>query len=147
MKIIHLFLVPVFILVLLSCSSSTGNENTELSVTGSVLKFDSDEIVRVAEGEDVTGSIDVTEGANSREITIYFLDEEGNEFLPDRPIFQLDWLISDISTARVSLSENEKWRFRIRGESAGQTQVVFTLFHVTREESIYDTPPITINID
>lgn len=125
-------------------ASSDEEEHHEEPV-GVVLMMNGQEIARYNE-DGVTGQIEVEAGAETTLISIFFLTDDGDEFQPDEPEFSLNWKDIDTSIADVEQhDEDGKWSFHIHGEAAGNTSVVFQLFH--EGHSDFDTQPIPVVVN
>lgn len=133
-------------MLLVGCNNPVQSEEEHhQEADGAVFKMNGEEIVRYENGES-SGSIDVNKGEETPLITIYFLDEEGNEFQPDDPENSLSW--KDIDTAIADVEQHDqdgKWSFHISGLSQGSTTVTFQLFH--NGHSDFDMQNITINVN
>lgn len=96
---------------------------------GAILKMNGAEIVRY-ENQEVSGQIEVNAGEETALITLYFLDEHGEEFQPDEPENSLGWHGIETSIAEiVQHADDTKWSFHVQGINADSTSVIFELKH------------------
>lgn len=153
MKFSNISLLHGFLLVLLSmifvltgCNNpADSEEDPHEEANGAVFKMNGEEIIRYENGE-TTGSIEVTEGEETPRITIYFLDEDGDEFQPDEPEFTLSWRDIDSSIAEIEQhDEDGKWSFHVRGVMEGSTGVIFELDHNGHPD--FEIHDITIHVN
>lgn len=126
-------LLPVFvslIFILAGCNNPVDSEEEEHPHSdGAVFKMNGEEIIHY-ENQEATGSIEVAEGEETPPITVYFLDEDGEEFQPDEPEYSLTWRDIDTSVAEINQQDvDDKWSFRVQGISQGSTSVTFELDH------------------
>lgn len=133
-------------LTLAGCNNpaDTDEEEHEEAV-GAVFMMNDEEIIRY-ENQEATGSIEVTEGEETPPITVYFLDEDGDEFQPDEPEYSLSWRDIDNSIAEIEQQEeDDKWSFRVQGNMQGSTGVIFELDHNGHPD--FEIHDITIQVN
>lgn len=140
-------------IIVTGCNNPAGGDEEEHPhAEGAVLKTDDGEdeeiIVQIEEGQVQFGEINVTSGEQTLHINIYFLDEDGNEFQPDEPDFELRWDQIDTSVAEIVQADSDgTWGFHVVGIEQGQTQVRFKMWHLGEEHAEYVTPNIPINVN
>lgn len=150
------FTNAVFILLLsltvlaIGCSNPAGDDDDHeehLHAEGAVLKMSGAEIVRIEEGEVKSGNIEVNSGEETALITIYFLDENGDEFQPEHD-YELRWDQIDTAVAEIEQHEEDgKWSFHVVGVESGETSVRFRMWHTEEGHSDFDTPAIPIIVN
>lgn len=142
---ILVFIISIGILLAGCSNPADSNEEEHPHPEGAVFKMNGEEILRYENGEP-SSSIDVNEGGETPLITIYFLDEEGNEFQPDEPENSLNWKDIDTSIAKIEQhDEDGKWSFHVHGQAQGSTTVTFQLFHDGHSD--FDIQDIIINVN
>lgn len=142
-------LLTLFIsLLLAACGNPAGSDDEEHPhAEGAILLLNGEEVVRYSDGQ-VTGSLEVDSGEETPLISIYFLDEEGERFLPEESGISLNWEEIDTSIAEIQQhDEDGKWSFHLVGVSTGETEVEFHMWHDGEDHSDFFTPgiPITVN--
>lgn len=111
-------------------NSAAGNEEEEHLLTGAVLKMNGEVIVRYEGSSSITGSVTVAEGAETNLISIFFLDENGDEFQPEESGHSLQWSVKDTTIAEVERHSDEgEWSLHIVGKTSGTTTATFELWH------------------
>lgn len=141
-------LVPTLLLTACKNPASSDDHDEHQHAEGAVLKMNGGEIVRIEDGAVQSGQIEVAEGEETSLITIYFLDEDGNEFQPDEPDYTLRWDQIDESIAEVEQhDEDGKWGFHIHGVAQGNTTLRLRLWHEGEGHSDFDTPQIEVIIN
>ena len=105
-----------------------GEEHAE--AFGLVILGSGEELVRFENGE-VEGDIEVGHGLETSLLSVRFIDEDGDQFVPDADDgYALDWEIADESIAEVEQHEEDgPWAFHIAGLEEGQTTLVVKLNH------------------
>ena len=111
---------------------------------GLVILSSGEELVRQESGQ-VEGEVEVGHGLETALLTVRFLAEDGDRFVPDADDgYGLDWVIGDESIAEVEHHEEDgPWSFHIAGLVEGQTTLVIKLNHndhadfVSREIEIH----------
>ena len=97
---------------------------------GLVILSSGEDLVRQEKGV-VEGEIEVGNGLDTPLLTVRFLAEDGDRFVPDADDgYGLDWEIGDESIAEVEHHEEDgPWAFHIAGLEEGQTTLVIKLNH------------------
>lgn len=141
-----LFALIAGLVTLSACNNPASSEEEEHPApVGAVLKMNGDEIAR-SDQSGVTGQIEVNAGEETTLISIFFLDDDGNEFQPDDPELSLNWRDIDTAIADVEQhTEDGKWAFHIHGEAQGNTSVVFQLFHDGHSDFDTKSIPVVVN--
>ena len=108
---------------------------------GVVLRAAGLEVVRAAEGV-VTGSLSAATGQLGGEISVFFLDADDDEFVPDDPDIELRVEIADdgIVTATV----DDDWTFRLTGVVEGTTTLQIVVWHDGHAD--YTSPAIVVDV-
>lgn len=106
--------------------------------------FDSDtEIVRVEQGT-VTGSFELTVDQLSPHYTLRFLDEDGDEFVPDDPDFSPGEVISTPEHLEIVRDEPGDWNFHLLGTVEGSETIQLTIKHGGHNDFISTPIPVVI---
>ena len=97
---------------------------------GLVIRSSGEEIVRYENGE-VEGVIEVGHGKETPLLTVRFIAEDGDLFVPDADDdFSLGWEIADESIAEVEQHELDgPWGFHVVALEEGETTIVLKLNH------------------
>lgn len=101
-------------------------------IVGVVLRMNGSDLVTVRNPDQVTGSITVTEGAETDHIQLLFLTEDDDRVDPatlDPAEFGLGWEFEDPSVANLVQDEGDLWDFHIHGEQVGTTALRLKLEH------------------
>ena len=115
----------------ISCDNSTGDDHDDHSEpAGFVLKMNGADIITQLPGGTLTGEFELEPGEETALITIFFLDEDGDEFQPDEPEYSLGAEFEDEGIAEFEQhAEDGKWSFHIHAEAEGITDMVLMLMH------------------
>ncbi len=75
-------------------------------------------------------SISVPLGDETPLITLRFLDEDGDSFVPEDQQYSLLWAIDNENVLEVHTHDGDgKWAFHLEGASVGTTTIRFSLMH------------------
>ncbi|GAA5521213.1 hypothetical protein LQ318_05675 [Aliifodinibius salicampi] len=143
-------LFTTFIIIGCSNPANSNGDDHHSHPEGAVLQMNGEEIIRIEEGEIVSGnsSLEIENGDETPLITIYFLDHDGETFHPEEDHFSLNWDQIDTSVAVIEQHEEDgKWSFHLVGQSPGETEVRFRLWHEDENHSDFDTPPIPVTVN
>lgn len=142
---ILLIVLSITILIAGCNNPADSDEEEHPHPEGAVFMMNGEEIIHYENGE-ASGTIEVDEREETPLITIYFIDEEGNEFQPDDPENSLKWKDIDTSIAEIEQhDEDGKWSFHVLGIAQGSTTVTFQLDH--NGHSDFDIQDVTINVN
>ncbi|MDR9418602.1 hypothetical protein, partial [Gracilimonas sp.] len=146
------YIKSVFTLLLLvsftaACSNSTSGEEEEHSdPEGFVLKMNGQIIVEQLPGESITGEFELAPGEETDLITIFFLDDDGDEFQPDEEEVSLGVEFDESGIAEFEQhSEDGKWSFHLHAESEGITDMRLMLMH--GDHSDFTTQDIHVHVE
>lgn len=148
---IHAAKTALFLLVVTglfaACSNSTSSEDDEHSEpAGFVLKMNGQNVVTQSPGGTLTGEFELEVGEETPLITIFFLDEDGDEFQPDEPENSLGAEFEDDGIAEFEQhAEDGKWSFHIHAEAEGITDLTLMLMH--NGHSDFDTQEIHVHVE
>jgi hypothetical protein len=130
------------------CNNVAANEEEQFEEhfpVGIVLKMNGQDIVRYENGV-TDDSITVAAGEETALISVYFLDEDGEEFQPEEAEHSLAWTIEDDTIAEIEQhAEDGKWSFHVHGVSSGSTTVSFELLHGDHSDFEASGIPIIVN--
>jgi hypothetical protein len=116
-------------------------EEHHAEAEGLLIMQGANEIVRVWQGV-VTGEIGVHLGETTPALAVFFLDVDGDEFLPEGEEFSLGAEIG--SPALAGYGQIGDWSFSITGLQAGETDLTLAILH--EGHSDFTSPPIPILI-
>ena len=136
-----LFLTSSLSLFLAACEDNPVHEEDHAEPVGLIVRADGTETVRV-EGNVVTGTFGITEGTLSLEFQLRFLDEDGDEFIPDDPDFSPLALIGDSTVAAVVRKTPSDWNFQLNGIREGETTIRLGIEHGSHDD--YLSPEIQV---
>lgn len=149
---IHAAKTALFLLLITglfaACSNSTSSEDDDHSEpAGFVLKLNGQNVVTQSPGSTtVTGEFELETGEETALITIFFLDEDGDEFQPDEPEFSLGAEFEDEGIAEFEQHEEDgKWKFHIHAEAEGITEMTLMLMH--NGHSDFETQEIHVHVE
>ena len=111
---------------------------------GVVVLNSGEEIARDEAGK-VTGEIDVGVERETALLTLRFIAEDGDLFVPDEDENSLDWEIADEAIAEVEHHEEDgAWAFHIVGHAAGETTIRIKITHDDHADFV--SRPIDIHV-
>jgi hypothetical protein len=131
-----------------ACSNSTGSDDEEehSEPAGFVLKMNGADVVTQLPGGTVTGEFELEPGDETALITIFFYDEDGDEFQPDEPEYSLGAEFEDAGIAEFEQhAEDGKWSFHIHAEAEGITDMTLMLMH--NGHSDFNTQGIHVHVE
>lgn len=142
-----LVLFSAISLFAISCSNSTSGEEEEHNEpAGFVLKMNGQIMVQQLPGQDVTGEFELTQGEETDLITIYFLNDEAEEFQPEEAEYSLGYEFETDGIAEFEQhTEDGKWSFHIHAESEGITDMQLKLMH--GDHSDFSTQSIHVHVE
>lgn len=121
-----------------------GDDDGHAEAVGLVLTNSGAEIARDERGE-VTGSIDVGVERETALLSVRFLAEDGDLFVPEEEENTLSWEIADETIAEVEHHEEDgKWAFHIVGHAAGDTTIRLKILHDDHADFV--SRPIEIHV-
>lgn len=131
-----------------ACSNSTSSDDDDhhSEPAGFVLKLNGQNVVTQLPEGTVTGEFELEPGDETALITIFFLDEDGDEFQPDEPEYSLNAEFEDEGIAEFEQhAEDGKWSFHIHAEAEGITEMTLMLMH--NGHSDFDTQGIHVHVE
>lgn len=139
----------LFLLVsglLVACSNSTSSEEEHSDPEGFRLKMNGQTVVEQLPGGTLTGEFELETGEETALITIFFLDDDGDEFQPDEPEFSLGAVFEDEGIAEFEQHEEDgTWSFHIHAEAEGITEMTLQLMH--NGHSDFNTQGIHVHVE
>lgn len=113
-------------------------------------------VISVDSNNEVVGQFNVEAGSSTEQLTIFFLDSEGNDLELDHD-YELEWHIENPGNATIEKIDGEEWIFVIHGHETGETDVHFELVkhHDGHDDNgdnndeviIYESPHIDIVVE
>jgi hypothetical protein len=130
-----------------ACSNSvTGDDDDHSEPEGFVLKMNGQNIVEQLPNGTVTGEFELAPGQETDLITIFFLDDDGDEFQPEESEYSLGYEFDDSGIAEFEQhDEDGKWSFHIHAESEGITELKLMLMH--NDHSDFSTQKIHVHVE
>jgi hypothetical protein len=141
---LHLALV----LVMSACGDDDnpvdGHGDEHADAIGLVLTDSGAEIARDQRGT-ITGQIEVGVERETALLSVRFLADDGDLFVPEDEENSLGWEIADESIAEVEHHEEDgKWAFHILGHAAGETTISLKILHDDHADFV--SRPIEIHV-
>ena len=143
----HGVAVIVFLIMsgLVACSNPAEDEDEEhAEVEGLVLVLGGEEVVRVEDAE-VTGALTVEAGETTSDITVEFLDEDGNEVHVEDLDEELSLNVDIRGSEIVTVASTGQWMFTLKGDEAGDTAIRVQLLH--DDHADFTTPNISVTVE
>jgi len=144
-----LFFVLVGILFISACNP-TGDENDAHSEPFGLVLLQSG--VELAKQQNGTisytsgSSLAVPLGDETPLITLRFLDEDGDQFVPEEAESSLMWAIDNESVLEVHTHDGDgKWAFHLEGAGAGSTTIRFLLMHDGHSD--FESLPFRVKVE
>jgi hypothetical protein len=142
-----LLLIGLTMLLAAGCEKDNPVEphDSHNEAEGLVLKINGAIVLTVKEGKVEGGEITVKAGLRTDAISVWFLDLDGDEFIPDEEGSSLSLEIGDGATAVAQLVSGQEWQFIVQGKKAGVTQLKIKLLH--GDHSDFTAPAITVRVE
>ncbi len=142
----NVFVLLLLVTVTASCSNSASSEEeTHPEAVGVVLYLNGDLIVEKYPSQDLINNFPtIDEGNETALISTLFIDEDGNEFIPDEPEVSLGFEISDSNIIEIEQHEGELWEFHVKGLQAGTATLTLQLMHDDHPD--FESPAIEIEV-
>ncbi len=137
-----------FILTLLisSCSEkkTITNPSEHTEAIGIVIYYNGSPYFRVKEAKiDSTIAKEFVLKLNQPlEFAVKFIDEDGEEIVPQEDEKNLSWIIDDTTLVEIKLLPSEKWKFLAIGKRIGSTLIEFRLNHGDHPD--FKTPKVSL---
>lgn len=152
MKNIDLFKILKTVLTLLiiaglsyACTNSVSDDD-HAEPEGFVLKLNGDTVVEKFPDEDLVNNFpELTAGDETAAIHIYFINHDGEEFIPDESGLSLEFSISDDNVFEVEQHDGEDWEFHVHAHSAGTATLRISLMHNGHPD--YEAPEFSITVN
>lgn len=129
-----------------SCTNSTSSEEEEHEdAEGIRLKLNGAVVAEQLPGQSLTGAFVLTPGEETDLITVYFLDDHGDEFQPDEDEFTLGYNFDDEGIVEFEQhDEDGKWSFHLHAEAEGTTNMQIMLMHVGHTDFTSEDIPVQV---
>lgn len=131
----------------IACSNSvSSDEHEHEEPAGFRLKMNGQTVVEQLPSKTLTGSFSLAVGEDTPLISLFFIAEDGDEFLPDEPEYSLKANFTDSTIAEFEQHEEDgKWKFHIHAKAAGSTNLNLQLLH--NGHSDFDMQAISILVN
>ncbi len=113
-------------------------------IEGVALVLGDDEVVEVLDAG-VTGSLSVEEGETTGEITVEFLDHDGEEVHAEDLDDEFSLGVEVQGDEIVTVAYPERWTFTLHGDEAGDTAIRVQLLHDGHAD--FTTPDIPVKVE
>lgn len=132
---------------LVACDNPAEDDHADehADAEGLVLLLGGDEVVRVEEAE-VDGSLTVEAGKTTSDITVEFLDHDGDEVHAEDldEEFSLGVEVQGDDIVTVATATAGTWTFTLKGDEAGDTAIRVQLLHEGHAD--FTTPDISVTV-
>jgi hypothetical protein len=138
-------LIPLLAIGIAACKDDnpvTPGPDDHEEAEGLVISRGSNDLVTVSEGT-VTGSLSVKADQRTENLTIWFLDADGDRFQPDDTTKTLEFTVAKSDIAEIE-REAGRWTFQLKGKSAGSTTLEVRLMHAGHPD--FRTPAIPVTV-
>lgn len=127
---------------LAGCEDATGSDDDHEEAFGMVITNQNNvALASVNAQRQVTGTLTVQAGADQH-LRVYFLDEDGARFeVDDDDGEELRWTVANTAVAEIAAHDGHH---DLEGKAAGNTTVVFQIWHGSHSD--YDSPAIPITV-
>jgi hypothetical protein len=145
-----LFLLSVLFVALLAtgCNPTGDNHDHHSEPFGLVLLQSGVELAKQQSGSitySTGSSLSVPVGDETPLITLRFLDEDGDQFIPEDDEYSLMWAIGNESVLEVHTHDGDgKWAFHLEGAGAGSTTIRFLLMHDGHSD--FESLPFSVTV-
>ena len=144
----HGVAVIVFLIMsgLVACSNPAEDDDHDehADAEGLVLVLGGEEVVRVQEAE-VTGSLTVEAGETTSDITVEFLDHDGDEVHAEDLDSEFSLGVEVRGSEIVTVANTGRWTFTLHGDEAGDTTIRVQLLHDDHPD--FTTPDISVTVE
>lgn len=129
-----------------ACSNSaSGVEHDHPEPEGLILKLNGDTIVeKYPEQEIINNFPQLTAGDTTAAVKVYYIDHDGDEFIPDEDGLTLGFTISDNNIFEIEQHEDEIWEFHVHAHSEGIATLQIFLMHNGHPDFEIPAFPITV---
>ena len=133
-----------------SACNPTGDENNGHSEPFGLILLQSGVELAKQQNGNITytsGSfLSVPLGDETPLITLRFLDEDGDQFVPEEDEYSLLWAIDNESVLEVHTHDGDsKWAFHLEGAGAGSTTIRFLLMHDGHPD--FESLPFSVTVE
>ncbi len=130
-----------------ACSNSTSSEDDHHSEPeGFRLTMNGQVVVQQLPGQTLTGEFELAPDEETPLITIVFLNDELEEFLPEGDEYSLKAVFDEDGIAEFEQhAEDGKWSFHIHAKAEGITDMTLQLFH--NDHSDFNTQKIHVHVE
>lgn len=142
----NVFVLLMIASVSISCSNSASTEEeVHQDAEGFVLKLNGDNIVEKYPNQDLVNNFpEIAVNDETALIEVFFIDDDGNEFIPDEPEVYLDFEVSDSNIIEIEQHEGELWEFHVKGLQEGSAALTLLLMH--DDHADFESPSISISV-
>ena len=139
-------LIGLFVIVSACSNSTSGDDEEHSDPEGFRLTMNGQTLVEQLPGGSLTGEVELEPGQETDLITIWFLDDDGDQFQPDEPEYSLGYEFDTDGIAEFEQHEEDgKWSFHIHAEAAGVTDMRLKLMH--NDHSDFTTLDIHVHVE
>lgn len=130
---------------LVACDNPAEDDHDEhADAEGLALVLGGEEVVRVEEAE-VSGSLTVGVGETTSDITVEFLDHDGDEVHAEDLDEEFSLGVEIRGSEIVTVANTGRWTFTLQGDEAGDTAIRVQLLHDGHAD--FTTPDIPVTVE
>jgi hypothetical protein len=150
MKVISSYIITVIsIFFVSSCSekSTIPDTGTHTEAIGIVIYHNGSQYFRIKAAKiDSTIAKEFALKLNQAlEFEVKFIDEDGEEIIPQESDKNFSWIIDDTTLVVMKLLPGEKWKFQAVGKKVGSTLIEFRLNHGDHPDFKTPKVPLVVN--
>jgi hypothetical protein len=116
-------------------------EHEHENAVGCKLVLDGVDVV-IADGSNITGSLNLITGTTTGLISVWFLSPDGDWFQPEEDRYTLGTTIAG-SSFTLDTNVGERWQFSATGTSVGEGQLQLRLMH--EDHADFTSPQLPVN--
>lgn len=130
-----------------ACSNSTSSDHDHhAEAEGFILTMSGQVVVQQLPGQTLTGEFELEPGEETPLITIAFLDDDGDQFVPEGDEYSLKATFDDEGIVEFEQHAGDgKWSFHLHAEAVGHTDMTLQLFH--NDHSDFNTQKIHVHVE
>jgi hypothetical protein len=121
-------LAAVLLAVVVGACNNPVSHEDHAEPDGIVLRAGATEVIRVND-DGVTGALTVVAGAQSPELSVVYIDHDGDDLTLDPAEFWVSVSSANSATATWQATAAEGFTGRVTGHAAGATTLTFVLYH------------------
>jgi hypothetical protein len=142
-------LLVVLVAGITSCDNPADSTTTSEHVrgVGVVISSSGVTVVRYERDEEVQGHLEATAGELSDHLDFELIGDDGSVFMPSTDTHSLQFEIADTTlvTTWQHADEQGGFEFHLDGKAAGETTIIFRVFHEDHADFTSKAIPVIVN--